>query len=57
MKLSKDRAASVKNFLIEKGVDPSRLTSEGFGETKPVATNETEAGKAKNRRVELEIKF
>lgn len=57
MQLSKDRAASVKNFLIKKGISADRLTSEGFGETKPVATNDTRAGKAQNRRVELEIKF
>jgi outer membrane protein OmpA-like peptidoglycan-associated protein len=57
MKLSKDRAASVKTFLEKKGIEKDRLTSEGFGETKPVATNDTRAGKAQNRRVELEIKF
>lgn len=57
MKLSKDRAAAVKNFLVKKGIDTKRLSSEGFGESKPVATNSTRAGKAQNRRVELEIKF
>lgn len=54
-KLSEDRAAAVKNYLIENGVDTSRLTSAGFGESKPIATNKTKAGKAQNRRVEVKL--
>ncbi len=55
LKLSKDRAAAVRNYLLNKGVAPSRLESEGFGQTKPVAPNETDEGRAKNRRVEFKI--
>ena len=55
LKLSKERAAAVKNYLVENGINGSRLTSEGFGETKPVASNKTKAGKAENRRVEVKL--
>jgi OOP family OmpA-OmpF porin len=55
MKLSDGRAASVKNYLISKGITADRLESEGFGETMPVADNKTAAGKAKNRRVEMKV--
>jgi outer membrane protein OmpA-like peptidoglycan-associated protein len=54
-KLSQDRADSVKSYLIGKGVDPARLESEGFGETKPIADNKSSAGRAQNRRVEFVI--
>jgi outer membrane protein OmpA-like peptidoglycan-associated protein len=54
MKLSKDRADAVVNSLIIKyGVSASRLKSYGFASLAPVASNDTEEGKAKNRRVEL----
>ena len=55
MKLSDGRAASVKAYLVSKGIDPARLESEGFGETVPVADNKTAAGKQKNRRVEMKV--
>ena len=48
-----DRAASVKDWLTAHGIGASRLTSKGYGATKPVADNHTPEGKAKNRRVEL----
>ena len=53
--LSQQRAASVRNFLIENGVAADRLTSEGYGESKPIDTNNNEKGKAKNRRVEVKL--
>jgi outer membrane protein OmpA-like peptidoglycan-associated protein len=55
MDLSRRRAASVRTFLIQKGVDAGRLESVGYGETKPIASNRTRAGRAKNRRVEFII--
>lgn len=55
LKLSDERAAAVKNYLIENGVSPSRLTSSGYGETRPIDTNKTPAGKANNRRVEVKL--
>jgi outer membrane protein OmpA-like peptidoglycan-associated protein len=54
-KLSEDRAGAVKGFLIENGIDSSRLTSAGFGESKPIDSNKTKAGKANNRRVEVKL--
>lgn len=54
LELSKKRAESVKIYLVEKfKVDGARLTTEGFGDTKPIAKNDTEQGRAQNRRVEL----
>ncbi len=53
--LSKRRAKAVMVYLIDKGIDGDRLTSQGFGETRPVETNETKEGRAKNRRVEFTI--
>ncbi len=57
MQLSKDRAQAVKDYLVRKGVASNRLTPAGFGETKPIASNKTSAGRAKNRRVELIVQF
>ncbi|MBX2935226.1 MAG: OmpA family protein [Ferruginibacter sp.] len=54
--LSEARAASVKTYLVSKGIDESRLSSTGYGETKPVADNKTAAGRAKNRRVEMTLR-
>jgi outer membrane protein OmpA-like peptidoglycan-associated protein len=53
--LSERRAASVVNWLTARGIEKSRLASAGFGETKPVATNDTAAGRQLNRRVEVVI--
>lgn len=52
-KLSEKRANSVRQYIIDKfGIDGSRLTAAGYGESKPVASNDTEEGRQKNRRVE-----
>ncbi|TGD59218.1 DUF5723 family protein [Flavobacterium humi] len=53
--LSENRAGAVKAYLIENGISSSRLTSAGFGESKPIASNKTKAGKAQNRRVEVKL--
>jgi OOP family OmpA-OmpF porin len=53
--LSENRAASVKNYLVENGIKADRLESTGFGETKPIDTNKTALGKAHNRRVEISL--
>jgi outer membrane protein OmpA-like peptidoglycan-associated protein len=54
-KLSEQRVASVKAYLIAKGVEANRLKTKGFGETHPLASNKTEEGRAKNRRVEFKV--
>jgi outer membrane protein OmpA-like peptidoglycan-associated protein len=53
--LSDNRARSVTDYIISKGIAASRLTSHGYGETQPVATNETDEGRQLNRRVEFKI--
>jgi outer membrane protein OmpA-like peptidoglycan-associated protein len=55
-KLSESRANSVKQYLIKNGISDSRITTTGYGETKPIADNNTAAGRAKNRRVEMTLK-
>jgi len=54
--LSQRRAQSVGSYLISQGVDGSRVREEGRGESEPVATNDTAAGRARNRRVDIVIK-
>lgn len=54
--LSERRAKSVYDFFVSKGIAADRLTTQGFGETKPIASNKTREGRAKNRRVELRVK-
>ncbi len=53
--LSQRRALTVLEFLAGEGVEPSRLSSEGFGMTTPIADNATKEGRSKNRRVEIVI--
>jgi OmpA-OmpF porin, OOP family len=51
--LSERRAKAVKDYLVSRGIDPERLSTKGFGDADPVASNDTKEGRAKNRRVEL----
>ncbi|MCJ7465760.1 MAG: OmpA family protein [Maribacter sp.] len=53
--LSESRALSVKEFLVNQGIEEFRLSAVGFGESKPLATNNTKAGRAQNRRVEINL--
>ena len=55
LKLSKDRASAVKTYLAQQGVDPAKITAEGYGKANPIATNKTDAGRQINRRVEFSI--
>ena len=55
MKLSKRRAAAVREYLVKKGIDANRLSSQGYGETQPRDSNRTTFGRANNRRVEFRI--
>jgi OmpA-OmpF porin, OOP family len=54
-KLSDNRARSVMEYILSKGIDPGRITSKGYGETKPVAENDTPENRQLNRRVEFTI--
>jgi outer membrane protein OmpA-like peptidoglycan-associated protein len=51
--LSNDRAKSVMNYLVLRGIRADRITARGYGKNRPVATNDTPEGRAKNRRVEV----
>src|SRR5690606_12702784 len=53
--LSESRALSVKDYLTKNGIDEFRLSSKGYGESKPIDTNNTAKGKANNRRVEINL--
>lgn len=53
LKLSRNRALAVKNFMIKKGIDAKRISTRGFGGTRPIESNQTEETRRKNRRVEL----
>jgi len=55
MELSKDRAESVKAYLVSKGANPSVIEATGYGMTQPIVSNKTAAGRAKNRRVEFTL--
>lgn len=54
-KLSQDRAASVKSYLVKKGISASRVEAKGYGDTLPIADNTDEAGRKQNRRTEVKI--
>jgi outer membrane protein OmpA-like peptidoglycan-associated protein len=55
LKLSQERATAVQAFLIEQGVQPGNITSEGYGKADPVADNSTNAGRTQNRRVAMVV--
>jgi len=55
LKLSERRAASVKQYLVGRGIDADRMSSKGFGKTMPIADNNTDEGRELNRRVELKV--
>lgn len=55
LSLSERRAASVKGYLVSRGVSSSRIFTQGMGESSPIASNDTDAGRAQNRRVEFAI--
>jgi OmpA-OmpF porin, OOP family len=55
MKLSQNRADSVHKYLITKGIEAARLSTKGYGESKPIADNNTDEGRAQNRRIELTV--
>ena len=56
-KLSQRRAEAVKQYMVEKGIDANRITAEGFGFDRPIASNDTEEGRQKNRRVEAAVDY
>ena len=53
LKLSERRAQAVRDYVVSQGIDAARISVKGWGKTKPVASNKTEAGRAENRRVEI----
>lgn len=53
LRLSEQRAEAVRSYLVSQGVEPSMLTARGYGATKPIASNDTEEGKFRNRRIEF----
>ncbi|MEN6623200.1 MAG: OmpA family protein [Smithella sp.] len=56
-KLSQKRADAVKAYMVKQGIDTKRVTAKGYGSEKPIASNATKAGKAKNRRVEAAVDY
>jgi OOP family OmpA-OmpF porin len=56
LKLSRERAQSVRSFLVSQGISADRLAAQGYGETQPVGSNSTELGRAQNRRVEIRFR-
>ena len=57
LRISAQRAAAVKNYFVANGISASRMFTEGLGKSSPIASNDTDAGRAKNRRVEFKVNF
>ena len=55
IKLSDERALSVREYILSQGIDPKRIISQGYGETKPVVPNDSDDNRQLNRRVEFKI--
>jgi OOP family OmpA-OmpF porin len=55
LKLSQRRAETIRNYLVDHGISPDRLTTKGYGESNPIATNKTAEGRAANRRIEFKV--
>ena len=55
MRLSQRRADSVVKYLVQRGVEPLQLKARGYGESQPIADNDSEAGRSENRRVEFRV--
>ncbi|MEZ5149266.1 MAG: OmpA family protein [Bacteroidales bacterium] len=55
LELSKNRAKAVNDYLVDNGIDQARLLYKGYGESEPIDTNDTETGKANNRRTEFKV--
>jgi outer membrane protein OmpA-like peptidoglycan-associated protein len=55
--LSQQRADSVRNYLVQQGVAPGMLVAKGYGDTRPVASNDTHEGKFRNRRIEFTVQY
>jgi outer membrane protein OmpA-like peptidoglycan-associated protein len=55
MNLSRERAQSVKDYLVNQQIMAARISTKGYGETRPIATNDSANGRAQNRRVEIQI--
>ena len=53
--ISEERARAVVDYLVEVGVDPDRLSTIGYGEERPIASNNTSSGRAQNRRIEFNV--
>lgn len=56
-RLSEDRAKAVKQYLVKAGINGTRITAIGYGESRPIASNDTSDGQNRNRRVELKISY
>ena len=54
-RLSERRVAAVRDYVVKKGAESSRISGQGFGESKPIADNKTADGRVKNRRVEIKV--